>query len=230
VGSKHISRTNSLSSRKENIMHATEVKPLHEIPTPRNSPIDIYANDINFRWVAIAGAGGGLGHLATQIGSRGMAMRILGIDHGSKEELVKECGAEAFIDVTKYNDKTIAEEVMRITGGVGASAVIVCTASNKAYAQAMSFLRIGGTLVCVGMPEGDFEPIAQAFPATMVAKNHRIVGSAVGNQREAIEVLDMAARGVIKTKVRLEKMENLTEVFKAMSEGKLQGRVVLDLQ
>jgi hypothetical protein len=38
------------------------------------------------------------GHLACQIGSRGMALRIIGIDHGSKEQLVKDCGAEVFID------------------------------------------------------------------------------------------------------------------------------------
>lgn len=46
-----------------------------------------------------------------------MAMRIIGIDHGSKETLVKECGAEVFIDVTKFDDKTIAEEVKKVTGG-----------------------------------------------------------------------------------------------------------------
>jgi propanol-preferring alcohol dehydrogenase len=40
----------------------------------------------------------------------------------------------------------------------------------------------------------------------------------------------MAARGIVKTRLRTEKMENLTEVFKEMSEGKMQGRVVLDLQ
>ena len=40
----------------------------------------------------------GQGHLACQIGSRGMALRIIGIDHGSKEQLVKDCGAEVFID------------------------------------------------------------------------------------------------------------------------------------
>lgn len=91
------------------------------------------------------------GHLCTQIGSKGMALRIIGIDHGSKEELVKTCGAEVFLDITKYDDKTIAEEVKKVTGGLGASAVIVCTASNKAYAQALDFLRFGGTLVCVGM-------------------------------------------------------------------------------
>jgi propanol-preferring alcohol dehydrogenase len=96
-----------------------------------------------------------------------MAYRILGIDHGSKEGLVKECGAEAFLDVTKFDDKTIAEEVKKITGGYGAAAVIVCTASNKAYAQALNFLRFGGTLVCVGMPEGDSQPIAKSFPAAM---------------------------------------------------------------
>ncbi len=57
------------------------------------------------------------GHLACQIGSRGMALRIIGIDHGSKENLVKECGAEVFIDITKHDDKTIAEEVKKATGG-----------------------------------------------------------------------------------------------------------------
>lgn len=46
-----------------------------------------------------------------------MALRIIGIDHGSKEALVKECGAEVFLDITKYDDKTIAEEVKKATGG-----------------------------------------------------------------------------------------------------------------
>ncbi len=114
--------------------------------------------------------------------------------------------------------------------GLGAKAVIVCTASNKAYAQALDFLGFGGTLVCVGMPEGDSEPIAKSYPAALVTMEHTIKGSAVGNQREALEVLDMAARGIVKTRLRTEKMENLTEVFEAMAEGKMQGRVVLDLQ
>lgn len=40
----------------------------------------------------------------------------------------------------------------------------------------------------------------------------------------------MAARGIVKTRTRIEKMENLTEVFREMAEGKMLGRVVLDLQ
>jgi len=182
------------------------------------------------QWVVIAGAGGGLGHLGVQVASKGMAMRVLGIDHGSKEKIVMDCGAEAFIDITKFSDdKEMADEVKKITG-LGASAVIVCTASNKAYAQALSFLRFGGTLVCVGMPEGDPVPIAKAFPAALVGGAQSIVGSAVGTQKQALEVLELARRGLVRTHYRIEKMENLTEVFQQMSEGKMVGRVVLDLQ
>lgn len=182
------------------------------------------------QFVVVSGAGGGLGHLACQIGSRGMAMRMIGIDHGSKEALVKECGAEAFIDITKFDDKTIVEEVKRLTGGLGAKAVIVCTNSNKAYAQAMGFLQFGGTLVCVGVPEGDFVPIATAYPGAIIPQMQTIKGSAIGTQAEALEVLELAARGLVKTHYKLEKMEKLTEVFEDMAAGKLQGRVVLDLE
>lgn len=182
------------------------------------------------QWVVVSGAGGGLGHLAVQLGSRGMAFRIIGIDHGSKEKIVMECGAEAFIDITKFDDKSIAEEVKRITGGQGASSVIVCTASNRGYAQALSFLRFGGTVVCVGLPEGDLVPIASAAPGTIATNQFRIVGSAVGNQREALEVLELAARGLVKTHIRLEKLEKLGEVFQELADGTMQGRVVVDLE
>jgi propanol-preferring alcohol dehydrogenase len=181
------------------------------------------------QWIVVAGAGGGLGHLATQIASRGMALRVIGVDHGSKESLVKECGAEHFIDITKHDDKSIVEEVKKLTT-YGASAVIVCTASNKAYAQGLDLLRFGGTLVCVGMPEGDMEPIAGAFPSAMVVHEKKIIGSAVGNNREAAEVLDLAARGLVKVHYKIEKMDKLTEVFKEMADMKMMGRVVLDLE
>lgn len=94
----------------------------------------------------------------------------------------------------------------------------------------MDLLRFGGTMVCIGIPGGDLVPIASAFPQTLIAKATKIVGVAVGNRQEAIETLDLAARGIIKTHFRTEKLENLTQIFEQIKEGKLQGRVVLDLQ
>lgn len=82
-------------------------------------------------WVVIAGAGGGLGHIACQLASRGMAMRVIGIDAPAKKSVVMDCGAEHFVDVTAHDDKSIAEEVLKLTGGLGASAVIVCTLATR---------------------------------------------------------------------------------------------------
>lgn len=49
------------------------------------------------------------GHLAVQIAAKGLGLRVIGIDHGSKKDLVMQCGAEVFIDHT--NGK--AEEEVR---------------------------------------------------------------------------------------------------------------------
>ena len=129
-----------------------------------------------------------------------MGFRMIGIDDGSKEKLAKECGAEVFFDVSKYSrdaegSKKLAEDVKKATSnGSGAAGVVVCTASNAAYGQGLSFLKFGGTLVCVGVPEGEPQVIGGADPATMLVQQLNIRGSAVGNRKDAIETLQMAAR------------------------------------
>lgn len=78
----------------------------------------------------------------------------------------------------------------------------------------MDFLRFDGTLVCIGMPEGAPQPIANSFPQKLVFKQLNICAVAVGTRRDAIECLDFAARGIVKTHFRTEKMEKLAEVSK----------------
>ena len=175
------------------------------------------------------GAGGGLGHLAVQFASRALALRVIGIDHSSKKSIVLESGAEHFFQIDNP-EKPLPEAVQALTNGLGAHAVIVLTAANAAYAQAVEMLRFGGRVVCVGVPEGTPVPIATALPQMLVGKALSIVGVAVGDRREAKECLEFAARGIVKPHFRLEKLEKLTSVFEEMDQGKLQGRVVLDLQ
>lgn len=180
------------------------------------------------QWVVVMGAGGGLGHIAVQLSARAIGHRVIGIDHSSKRDLVLDSGAEHFIAVDESSN--IPEDVQKLTGGLGAHAAIVATANNKAYAQSVELLRFRGTSVCVGIPEGKPVPIETAVAALLVAKELKIVGSAVGDRKQAIETLDFAARGIVKTHYRLEKMENLTKVFEEMEQGKMKGRVVLDMQ
>lgn len=93
----------------------------------------------------------------------------------------------------------------------------------------MDMLKFGGTTVCVGLPEGELKPIAKAYPQFLVAKAQTIRGVAVGDRKEAIETLEFAERGIVKTHFKTAKMEDLTDVFEKMDRGELQGRIVLDL-
>ncbi|KAJ9640853.1 hypothetical protein H2204_003142 [Knufia peltigerae] len=189
-------------------------------------------------WVVVPGAGGGLGHLCVQIG-RAMGFRMIGIDSGTKKSLVKdECGAEGFVDLGDYNNNDgddggatkMIEDVKLMTGGPGAKAVIVCAASNAAYAQGLRMLKFRGTLVCVGVPEGERVPIESADPGSIAGRELRIVGSAVGTRKDAIDVMELASRGIVKTHVEIFGMEQLTTVFQKMHAQQLQGRAVISLE
>ncbi|CVK86960.1 hypothetical protein FPRO06_06276 [Fusarium proliferatum] len=180
-------------------------------------------------WVVVSGAGGGLGHLVTQIAAKAFGYRVVGIDQGSKEDVVRESGAEIFIDAATPG-KELVSQVKKLTDNLGANAVVVCASSNAAYSQGLELLRPGGTLVGVGMPGGTPVAIASAMPGPIVQKQLKIVGSILGNRQDAIDVLNLAARGVITVHYQTRKLSELTEVFREMESGRLAGRAVLDLQ
>lgn len=84
-------------------------------------------------WVVIPGAGGGLGHLAVQY-AKYMGRRVIAIDGGEeKHKLVMELGADHWIDFTKSKD--IVGDIKKATGGYGAHAAVVTTASVRLLAS-----------------------------------------------------------------------------------------------
>lgn len=150
----------------------------------------------------------------------GLGLRVIGIDHGSKKDLVLKSGAEHFIDHT--SEKDVPAKVVEISDKMGVHAAVVLTASNAAYASTIPMLRFAGTTVLVGIPEGDLQPIASAAPGPMIQFEKRIVGSAVGTRKQAIDTLDMARRGIIKSHYKLAKMDELQSIFESMHAGQLQ--------
>ncbi|KAG9086228.1 alcohol dehydrogenase, partial [Ceratobasidium sp. 392] len=99
-------------------------------------------------------------------------------------------------------------------------------ASSAGYDQALQYLRPGGVLVAVGLPPG---AKIEADVFWTVVRSITVKGSYVGNREDARQALDIAARGRVRTTYRVEPLGKLPEVFKEMKEGKLAGRVVLDL-
>ncbi|CAE6353974.1 unnamed protein product [Rhizoctonia solani] len=175
--------------------------------------------------ILISGAGGGLGHLAIQYAINGFGLRVIALDTGDeKKELCRKLGAESFVDFKSSPD--VIEEIKKVTDGLGPHAAIVASASSVGYDQALQYLRPGGTLVAVGLPPG---ATINADVFWTVLRSITIRGSYVGNREDARQALDIAARGRVRTTYRVEPLSVLPEVFKEMKEGKLAGRVVLDL-
>lgn len=102
-------------------------------------------------FVAIVGAGGGLGSMALQY-ARAMGLHTIAIDGGAeKEKMCKELGASAYVDFT--TSKSIVEDVKKATPeGLGPHAVLLLAVSEKPFQQASDYVRSHGTIVCVGLP------------------------------------------------------------------------------
>lgn len=99
--------------------------------------------------IVLTGAGGGLGSLAIQYANV-MGMRVVAVDHGSKEEHCKSLGAEWFVDA--FKTENIVEHIVGITDG-GPHGVINFAAAKKPMEEALQYVRKKGTVVFVGLPK-----------------------------------------------------------------------------
>lgn len=107
------------------------------------------------QWVAIVGAGGGLGSLACQY-AKAMGCRVIGIDTGDeKKKMVTELGAETFVDFA--SSKNLVADVQKATpDGLGPHAVILVAVNEKPFQQAAEYVRARGTVICIGLPAGAY--------------------------------------------------------------------------
>lgn len=122
-------------------------------------------------WVAISGAGGGLGHLAIQY-AKAMGGRVVAIDHGTKETFCRELGADEFVDFTQFiKGAALTAHIKRLTGG-GAKIALICNA--KSYPRAMSWLGFRGTIACIGLPEKSGSLVPDI--GVMIMRELRIIG------------------------------------------------------
>ncbi len=170
-------------------------------------------------WVVISGIGG-LGHMAVQY-AKAMGMHVVAADiFDDKLELAKKLGA----DVTVNGRAADAiEQVQKATGGVHGA--LVTAVSPKAMEQAYGFLRSKGTMSLVGLPPGFISlPVFDT-----VLKRITVRGSIVGTRQDLEESLMFAGEGKVASHFSWDKIENINAIFHRMEEGKIDGRIVLDL-
>lgn len=174
------------------------------------------------QWVAVIGIGG-LGHIAVQY-ARAMGLRVAAVDlSDDKLALARQLGAE--VTVNGATSDAIAE-IHRLIGG--AQAALVVAVAPKAFEQALSMLRPGGTAVYVGIPGGEAAFVRTAI-SQVVNTELTIRGSSVGTRQDLQEAIDFAAQGLVTASITKARLPEINSVLEQMRRGQIVGRVVLDL-
>ncbi|KAG7285145.1 alcohol dehydrogenase [Staphylotrichum longicolle] len=176
------------------------------------------------QYVAIVGAGGGLGSMAVQY-AKAMGLHAIGIDGGEeKGKSVKELGATAYVDF--MSSKDLVQDVKNATpDGLGPHAVLLLAVSEKPFQQATEYVRSRGSVVCIGLPAGAY---LKAPVFDTVIRMISIKGSYVGNRQDTQEALDFFGRGLVKVPFKTVGLSELQNVYDLMKEGKIVGRYVVD--
>ncbi|KAJ7665601.1 chaperonin 10-like protein [Mycena rosella] len=179
-------------------------------------------------WVAIPGAGGGLGHLGIQY-AVAMGLRVIAIDTGAvKRDLCLKLGAEKWIDFKESKD--LVEDVREASGGQGPHAAVVTAANTGPLDQAVMYLRPRGTLVAVGLPSG--QPVLTVPVGVLITKVNRLYllhFPVINTRQDVIEALDIAARGKVVCHHEVRDLFQVNSAFAEMSAQNVVGRVVLKM-
>ncbi|AJO21271.1 alcohol dehydrogenase AdhP [Weizmannia coagulans] len=172
-------------------------------------------------WIAIYGAGG-LGNLAVQYAKHVFNAKVIAIDiNDDKLSLAKEVGADLTFNSKMKGDP--AEWIQKEVGG--AHAAVVTAVSKQAFNQAVHSVRPVSKVVAVGLPPEtmDLEIVKTVLDGI------EVVGSLVGTRKDLEEAFMFGAEGKVVPVVHTRRLEEVGDVFKEMEEGRIQGRMVLDM-
>ncbi|MFF5262401.1 NAD(P)-dependent alcohol dehydrogenase [Actinomadura viridis] len=161
---------------------------------------------------------GGLGHMAVQILKATTAARIVAVDLRPRAlDLAREGGADLVL-----TPDGAAAGIREATGGRGADVVLDFVGSDTTLALGAAAARTVGDLTVVGIGGG-------TLPVSFFSVPYEVSVQTTywGTRPELIEVLDLAARGLLRPDVTTFPLERAMDAYRAMEHGELAGRAVI---
>ena len=162
---------------------------------------------------------GGLGHLAVQVLRATSGARVVAVDpREGARDLAMQCGA----DLALAPGPDLVDEIRAFTGNVGADVVIDCVGSDETLATAAASARQLGDITIVGIAGGTLPLSFFALPYEASVQT-----TYWGNRRELVEVLDLAARGLLKAESTLYTLDDAAQAYRDLAHGTVTGRAVV---
>ncbi|TEY76482.1 hypothetical protein BOTCAL_0058g00290 [Botryotinia calthae] len=173
-------------------------------------------------WIAIVGAGGGLGHLGVQF-AKALGLNVIAVDARDEAlQLAKDCGADVLVDARQDKNKVV-EDVQKATGGQGADSTLNVSDHESAAATAVAVTKRHGTMIQIAQPEKISVPFED-----VIFRDIRIHGSLVGSRGEAQKMLELVSKHNIK--IQTNPFKGLEEIPKAVElahSGRMKGKPVI---
>jgi NAD+-dependent secondary alcohol dehydrogenase Adh1 len=162
---------------------------------------------------------GGLGHIGIQVLAALCAAEIIAIDQADIPlQLAKECGAHHVVKA----DGTEVKQVLELTNGHGAEAVLDFVAEGDTIANGFAMTRDAGAYHVVGYG-GQINLPAMA----MITSEKSIVGDLVGTWPDLWELMALADRGRVHLATQEYRLADANQALLDLRDGKIKGRAVL---
>lgn len=172
-------------------------------------------------WLAIVGAGGGLGHLGIQM-AKAKGIKVIAVDARDEAlELCKKSGADHVLDARKGKEEVV-KAVKALTGGEGADATINLSEHETAAPLACAITKMHANMIQISQPAMVNIPFQE-----LVFRDIRVKGSLVAGQEQSQEMLNLVGKFGIKVETNL--FNGLQEVPKMIDlahSGKMKGKAV----
>lgn len=174
-------------------------------------------------------ATGGIGSNIIQIAKAFGAAKIIAIDVADdKLEAARQLGAT---DVVNSTTQDVREAVFALTGGRGVDVAFEALGRPETWASALDCLRDGGRMVPIGLGAG--VQTAGVEINRTVRRSQSILGSYGARTRQDLPaVIKMASAGRIDYRSIVTQKFSLDDAgkgYELLSQGKIQGRAVVDM-
>ncbi len=163
---------------------------------------------------------GGLGHIAIQLVHLLTPARVVAVaTRPERAAFARRFGAD---EVVMVGDDGGVGEVLELTHGVGADAVLDLVGDGNVPGQALRMLRKGGAYVIVGYGGRIEFDLLDAI-------NHdwKILGSQIGTYSELVELMELDRQGRIVSEIQRFPLEDVVSVMERVRLGQIPGRAVL---
>lgn len=172
-------------------------------------------------WLAIVGAGGGLGHFGVQF-AKASGVKVIAVDARDEGlEIARKYGADHVLDAREGKD-VVVRKVQDLTGGKGVEATVNVSDHASTAALSAAITRTHGTVVQAAQPPEVSVPFMD-----IVLRDITIKGTMHGGKELADEMLEVVAKHGIKAETEIYYgLEEVPRMCELLEEGKVKGKAV----